>query len=105
MSDDYPMRCPRCGADVLNMKHPVDGSRIELRGNYECGTTICNPKDLCGLDGGEGLNCLRRQLRGAIAALEEAIPIVIAYQQHTSKCEHSLNMMRLVVDRHNANLR
>lgn len=104
MSDDYPMHCQRCGAGTLNMNHPVDGSRIELPGNYECGTTIRDPKALCGLDGGEGLACLQRQLDDAIAALEQAIPIVVAHNAHSSEGEHTLNLMRYVVDRHNVNL-
>lgn len=109
MSSKYPERCPHCSADTRVRADLWSSAKVADHGIYQCGTNIRDAEDLRrGFPEddvrGVGKYCFQRQLNDAIAAVEQAIPIVVAHQRHTSEGEHTLNLMRFVVDRYNANL-
>lgn len=105
MSNKYPTHCPHCLAETSTRANLWSDERILEHGIYTCGTNIRNSEDLRDEQFRTvGSACLAYQLDNAITAIEQAIPIVVAHQRHTSEGECTLNLMRHVVDRHNANI-
>lgn len=89
MSDDYPADCPLCGCQMGDKD-----------GVYKCGTKMVDPLGKHPIID-ESDDCRSSQLDSAIAALEQAVPLLMSHQKASGEGEHTIHWIKLIIESRN----